>query len=100
MGNHVPNYRLVEPGSEGGINGGILKAEREGAWPGSMLFYTDVDDLPAYREKIVAAGGKIHVQEREVLGMGAFSLDATFKAGRLHLDGSLDTLRHLPLPLT
>ncbi len=32
--------------------------------------------------------------------MGAFSLDAAFKAGRLHLDGSLDTLRHLPLPLT
>jgi len=56
MGNHVPNYRLVEPGSEGGINGGILKAEREGHWPGSMLFYTDADDRPAYREKIVAAG--------------------------------------------
>src|SRR2546422_9065305 len=27
-------------------------------------------------------------------------LDAAFEAGRLHLAGSLDTLRHLPLPLT
>ncbi len=34
----------------------------------------DVDDLAAYRKKIVAAGGKIHVEEQEVPGMGTFSL--------------------------
>jgi len=39
-----------------------------------MTLYVDVDDLSAYREKIVAAGGKIHVEEQEVPGMGAFSL--------------------------
>ena len=27
-----------------------------------------------YREKIIAAGGKIHVEEEEVPGMGAYSL--------------------------
>jgi predicted enzyme related to lactoylglutathione lyase len=39
-----------------------------------MLFYIDVDDLSAYRKKIVAAGGKIHVEEQAVPGMGTFSL--------------------------
>ena len=30
--------------------------------------------VSAYRKKIVAAGGRIHVEEQEVPGMGAFSL--------------------------
>jgi uncharacterized protein len=73
---HLPDmhYRLVETGGQGGINGGILKPEREGPWPGDTLFYIDVDDLAAYRERIVAAGGTIHVEAQEVPGMGAFSL--------------------------
>jgi len=57
MGNHVPNLpprrtRCGGPAS----TAASWKAEREGHWPGSMLFYTDADDRPAYREKIVAAG--------------------------------------------
>jgi predicted enzyme related to lactoylglutathione lyase len=73
---HLPemNYRVVETGGEGGINGGIVKPEREGPWPGNMLFYIDVDDLAAYRKRIVAAGGTIHVEEQHVPGMGSFSL--------------------------
>jgi uncharacterized protein len=73
---HIPelNYRTVETGSAGRINGGIVKPGREGPWPGNMLFYIDVDNLAAYRERIVAAGGKIHVEEQQVPGMGAFSL--------------------------
>ena len=51
------NYRMVETGGQGGINGGILKPDREGPWPGNMTLYIDVDDLPAYRKKVVAAGG-------------------------------------------
>jgi predicted enzyme related to lactoylglutathione lyase len=39
-----------------------------------MLFYIGVDDLGAYRKKIVKAGGKIHVEEQEVPGMGWLSL--------------------------
>jgi len=71
------NYRVVETGAKGGmpgINGGIVKPDREGPWPGNMLFYILVDDLADYREKIVAAGGKIHVEEQEVPGMGTLSL--------------------------
>lgn len=73
---HMPemNYRIVDTGGEGGINGGILKPEREGPWPGNMTLYIAVADLAAYRKKIVAAGGKICVEEQEVPGMGAFSL--------------------------
>ncbi|MGQ0651737.1 MAG: VOC family protein [Betaproteobacteria bacterium] len=68
------NYRIVETGHEGGINGGIIKPDRPEPWPGNMLFYIDVEDLAAYCRKIVAAGGKIHVEEQEVPGMGSFSL--------------------------
>lgn len=68
------DYRFVETGGEGGINGGIVKPEREGPWPGNMNLYIAVDDLAAYRKKIVAAGGKMLVEEQEVPGMGAFSL--------------------------
>ena len=68
------NYRLVETGGQGGINGGIFRPEHEGPWPGNMTLYIDVDDLAAYRRKIVAEGGKIHIEEQEVPGMGAFSL--------------------------
>ena len=68
------NYRIVDTGGAGGINGGIVKPEREGPWPGNMLFYVAVDDLAKYRKKVVAAGGKVHVEEQQVPGMGAFSL--------------------------
>jgi predicted enzyme related to lactoylglutathione lyase len=67
------NYRVVETGAKGamsGINGGIVKPEREGPWPGNMLFYILVDDLAKYRDNIVAAGGRIHVEEQEVPEMG------------------------------
>ncbi|HXZ81135.1 MAG TPA: VOC family protein [Terriglobales bacterium] len=68
------NYRLVDTGGEGGINGGILKPDREGPWPGDMTFYIAVDDLATYRKRIVAEGGKICVEEQEVPGMGSFTL--------------------------
>jgi predicted enzyme related to lactoylglutathione lyase len=68
------NYRLVETGGSGGINGGIMTPQREGPWPGNMAFYIAVDDLAAYSKKIVAAVGKIVVEEQEVPNMGSFSL--------------------------
>jgi uncharacterized protein len=68
------NYRIVETGAEAGINGGIVKPDKPGPWPGNMLLYILVDDLAEYRKKVVAAGGKIHVEEQEVPNMGAFSL--------------------------
>ncbi len=68
------NYRVVETGANMGINGGIVQPDREGPWPGNMLFYVAVDDLAPYRRKIVEAGGRIHVEEQEVPGMGWLSL--------------------------
>jgi predicted enzyme related to lactoylglutathione lyase len=72
------NYRIVDTGAQssgvGGINGGIVQPDREGPWPGNMLFYIAVDNLAAYRKKVVAAGGKIHVEAQKVPGMGKFSL--------------------------
>jgi uncharacterized protein len=72
---HMPemDYRIAETGGQGGINGGIMKPQ-EGPWPGNMSFYISVDDLAAYRRKIVEAGGKIVVEEQQVPGMGAFCL--------------------------
>jgi len=73
---HMPeiNYRLVQTDSNAGINGGIVQPAREGPWPGNMTLYIDVDDLSAYRKRIVDAGGKIHVEEQEVPHMGALTL--------------------------
>ena len=68
------NYRIVDTGGEGGINGGIVKPERKGPWPGNMLFYISVDDLAAYGRKVIKAGGKIQVEEQKVPGMGKLSL--------------------------
>jgi uncharacterized protein len=68
------NYRVVETGGEGGINGGIVNPDRPEPWPGNTLLYIAVDDLAAYRDKVVAAGGEIHIEEQTVPGMGAFAL--------------------------
>jgi predicted enzyme related to lactoylglutathione lyase len=76
------NYRIVDTQAGSGINGGIVKPDREEPWPGNMLFYIAVDDLAAYRRKVVEAGGKIHVEEQQVPGMGKFSL-FTDPEGRL-----------------
>ena len=67
------DYRLVNTGDEGGINGGIMKP-KQGPWPSNMTFYIQVDDLPKYRKKIVDAGGKILVEQQDVPGVGSFSL--------------------------
>jgi len=68
------NYRIIETGNKMGINGGILKPDREGPWPGNQIFYVAVDDLAKYNRKIEKAGGRIHVEEQEIPGMGSLSL--------------------------
>lgn len=72
---HIPemDYRLVETGGSGGINGGIM-TPKEGPWPGDLAFYIDVDDLDAYARRIKEAGGKISVDKKDVPGVGSFSL--------------------------
>jgi predicted enzyme related to lactoylglutathione lyase len=73
---HKPelNYRIVDTQNEVGIKGGIIKPPRPEPWPGNMTMYVAVDDLAAYRQKVVEAGGKILIEEQEVPGMGSFSL--------------------------
>ena len=75
--NHVPemDYRVVETGGEGGINGGIM-TPKEGAWPGNMAFYIGVDDLDAAGTKVKAAGGRMLAEKVAVPNMGEFSLFA------------------------
>jgi hypothetical protein len=68
------NYRFVDTQAGAGINGGILRPDREGPWPGNMVLYVEVDDLAAYRRKVEEAGGTIHVKEQQVPGRGAFCL--------------------------
>jgi uncharacterized protein len=68
------NYRIVETGAGAGINGGIVKPDKPEPWPGNMTLYIEVEDLASYRERIVGAGGKIHVEAQEVPGMGRFTL--------------------------
>jgi len=74
---HIPqmDYRLVDTGGQGGINGGIMKP-KEGPWPSNLAFYIDVDDVGAYVKKIRDAGGKILVEKQEVPGVGTFALFA------------------------
>jgi predicted enzyme related to lactoylglutathione lyase len=74
---HIPemDYRLADPGGEGGIGGGIMKPQ-EGPWPGNMSLYIDVANLAAHRKRITDAGGKIVVEEMVVPNMGKFSLFA------------------------
>ncbi len=69
------NYRIVQTGSERGINGGIFQPQ-EGPWPGNMCFYVQVDDLEAHLQRIEAAGGKAIVRRQEIPGMGAMALFA------------------------
>jgi hypothetical protein len=70
---HEMDYRLVETGGEGGINGGIMKP-KERPWPGKLAFYIDVDDIEAYVNRITEAGGKIVVEPVDVPGVGQFAL--------------------------
>ena len=72
---HMPemNYRFVETGGQGGINGGIMTPQ-EGPWPGNMALYIDVDDLDTFAANIRDAGGKMIVERMEIPGVGAFAL--------------------------
>jgi predicted enzyme related to lactoylglutathione lyase len=72
---HIPemNYRLVETGGTGGINGGIMTPQK-GPWPGKLAFYIDVDDIEAFAKKVREAGGKIVVDKMDVPGVGQFAL--------------------------
>jgi predicted enzyme related to lactoylglutathione lyase len=55
--NNALQYRMVDTGSERGINGGIWPAPPEGH--GLVSLYVEVEDLPAYVAKAVGLGGQV-----------------------------------------
>ena len=67
------DYHMIEPGIDGSLSGGIM-TPAEGEWPGNMALYIDVEDLAEYREKIIAAGGTVLVEDQEIPGMGHLCL--------------------------
>ena len=72
---HIPemNYRLVQTGGPGGIDGGIMKPQA-GPWPGKLSLYIDVDDIDEYGKRIIDSGGRIVVAKTDVPGVGQMAL--------------------------
>ena len=60
--NNALNYRMIDTGSERGINGGIWPAPPEGH---SMVsLYVEVDDVDGYVAKATKLGGKVVMRNR------------------------------------
>jgi uncharacterized protein len=55
--NNALNYRMVDTGSERGINGGIWPAPPQG--PSMVSLYVEVDDVGAYASRATELGGKV-----------------------------------------
>jgi hypothetical protein len=70
--NNPMNYGAVETGGEGGICGGIFKAE--GEIPPYVTFYVQVDDLQAHLDKAVSLGGKQIVPPTPIPNVGHFAM--------------------------
>ncbi|MEO7795739.1 MAG: VOC family protein [Thermoanaerobaculia bacterium] len=77
---HVPElaYWMADTdGAEGnkGMNGGIFRPDGEASsWPAKTAIYIQVPALAPALERVVAAGGSILVERKEIPGMGALSL--------------------------
>ena len=67
------NYRLVQTGGPGGIDGGIMKPQA-GPWPGKLSLYIDVDDIDEYGKRIIDGGGRLVVAKTDVPGVGQMAL--------------------------
>ena len=63
---HIPemNYRFVETGGQGGITRHYTAAAPRAVARQHAFYYIDVEDLADYRQRIVAAGGKILMRSR------------------------------------
>jgi uncharacterized protein len=55
--NNALNYRIVDTGSERGINGGIWPAPPQG--PSLVSLYIEVDDVATYVSRATELGGKV-----------------------------------------
>jgi len=62
--NNALNYRMIDTGSERGINGGIWPAPPEGH---SMVsLYVEVDDVSAYVTQATKLGGKVVIPPQKL----------------------------------
>jgi uncharacterized protein len=62
--NNALNYRMIDTGSERGINGGIWPAPPQGQ---SMVsLYVEVDNVDAYVTKATRLGGKLVVPPQKL----------------------------------
>jgi uncharacterized protein len=66
---HMPelNYRLVETGGEGGINGGIMQSPHGTPF---VTLYVQVDDVQAYLDKATGLGGAVIMPPTDMEGVG------------------------------
>ena len=62
--NNALNYRMVDTGSERGINGGIWPAPPEGH--GMVSLYVEVDNVQTYVAKATGLGGKVLIPPQEL----------------------------------
>lgn len=67
------NYGEIETGGEGGIEGGLFKAE-EGKYPPYVTFYVQVDDLQAYLNKAEELGGRTILPPTPIPGIGSCAM--------------------------
>ncbi len=70
--NNPMNYGMVEKSGEGGIGGGICKAE--GEMPPYVTIYVQVDDLQACLDKATGLGGQQIVPPTPIPGIGNFAM--------------------------
>jgi predicted enzyme related to lactoylglutathione lyase len=88
--NYIPtmDYRMVNTGGEGGINGGIMKSP-EGV-PNFLSIYVQVDDLNAYLARAESLGAKTVVPPTPIPNVGSFAMisDPAGNVVGLYKDGA------------
>ena len=62
--NNALNYRMVDTGSDRGIDGGIWPAPPEGH--GIVTLYVEVGDVQAYATKAIGLGGKVIIPPQKL----------------------------------
>ncbi len=62
--NNALGYRMVDTGSERGINGGIWPAPPQGH--GMVNLYVEVDDVDAYVAKATKLGGSVVIPRQQL----------------------------------
>jgi len=67
-----PEYGMVDPGSDGGIGGGIMQAH--GDVPPYVTIYVHVEDLAASLAKAGELGGVTIKPPEPIPGVGSFAL--------------------------